>query len=237
MTIRLLTITCCVCFTVLPVAAQSPTLTPAETERLSAIADQVKAALAAGDAKAANRLASDLMLGIFRDIKAATPTPQDQLQALEAAPLPNGTGGIDPALVKLAVTAFDAGEYDKAERYATQLLTLSAQRPAYASPGLGVFFGNMIIGRVALRRDKNVALAKASLLAAGRSSGSPTLNSFGPNMSLARDLIEAGERDVVLEYFALCRSFWKLGQQKLDAWTAMVKGGGMPDFGANLVYS
>jgi hypothetical protein len=102
---------------------------------------------------------------------------------------------------------------------------------------LGVFFGNMIVGRVALRRDKNVALAKASLLAAGKSSGAPTLNSFGPNMSLAKDLIGAGERDVVLEYFTLCRNFWKMGQQKLDDWTAMVKGGGMPDFGANLVYS
>jgi hypothetical protein len=56
-------------------------------------------------------------------------------------------------------------------------------------------------------------------------------------MSLAKDLIEAGERDVVLEYFTLCRSFWKMGQKKLDDWTAMIKGGGMPDFGANLLYS
>jgi hypothetical protein len=236
MTIRLLTITLCVCLTVSSVAAQTQTLIPAETERLSAIADQVKAALAAGDAKTANRLASDLMLGSFRDMKAATPTPQDQLQALEAEQHASATS-LYFALPKLAVAAFDAGEYDKAELYARQLLTIAAQRPGYGSPGLGVFFDNMIIGRVALRRDKNIALAKASLLAAGKSSGAPTLSCFGPNMSLAKDLIEAGERDVVLEYFTLCRNFWKMGQQKPDNWFLIVKGGGMPDFGASLVYS
>ena len=32
--------------------------------------------------------------------------------------------------------------------------------------------------------------AKRHLLAAGRSSGSPVLGSFGPNMSLAKDLLE-----------------------------------------------
>jgi len=62
------------------------------------------------------------------------------------------------------------------------------------------------------------------------------MNSFGPNMSLARDLLEQGERDVVLQYFDLCRNFWKMGQDQLDHWTKDVKAGNMPDFGANLVY-
>jgi hypothetical protein len=234
---RLSLILLCLCgFWVRTAAAQNPALTAAETERLSALADRVKAALAQGDATTANRLASDLMLGIFRDIKAAAPTPQQQLQTLEATPHANAME-MYFALPKLAMAAFDAGEDDKAELYAKQLLALSANRSRYESPGLGIFFGNMIIGRVALRRDKNIALAKASLLAAGGTSGSAALDSFGPNMSLAKDLIEAGERDVVLEYFTLCRSFWKMGQKKLDDWTAMIKGGGMPDFGANLLYS
>ena len=102
--------------------------------------------------------------------------------------------------------------------------------------GNAVFFGNMVIGRVALRRDKNTFLAKSSLLASGETSGSPQLNSFGPNMSLAKDLLEQGERDTVLEFFAECRKVWKLGYDKLDAWTANVRGGGIPDFGANLLY-
>jgi len=74
------------------------------------------------------------------------------------------------------------------------------------------------------------------LMTSATTTGSPQLNSFGPNMSLAQDLLVQGERDAVLEFFARCRSFWKMGQKKLDEWTATVKGGGTPEFGANLLY-
>lgn len=51
-------------------------------------------------------------------------------------------------------------------------------------------------------------------------------------MSLAKDLLNLGERDTVLEFFTLCRSFWKQPLAKLDDWTAMVKGlGGIPECG------
>ena len=74
------------------------------------------------------------------------------------------------------------------------------------------------------------------LLEAGKSPGSPQMDTFGPNMSLARDLVEKGERETVLQYFELCRKFWKLGQDRLDQWTKDVRAGQMPDFGANLLY-
>ncbi len=94
----------------------------------------------------------------------------------------------------------------------------------------------MLLGRVALRRDKNVAIARILLTAAGKTPGSPQLNSFGPNMSLAKDLLAAGERDTVIEFFGECSSFWKQEFSKLNEWTATVKGGGVPEFGANLRY-
>jgi hypothetical protein len=74
------------------------------------------------------------------------------------------------------------------------------------------------------------------LLAAGNSPGSPQLNSFGPNMSLAKDLLENGDRETVLQYFEFCRKFWSMGQDKLNQWAENVKAGRMPDFGANLVF-
>ncbi len=55
-------------------------------------------------------------------------------------------------------------------------------------------------------------------------------------MTLAKALLEAGQSAVVLEYFDECRAFWKMGAQKLDDWSAMVRAGGKPDFGANLLY-
>lgn len=55
-------------------------------------------------------------------------------------------------------------------------------------------------------------------------------------MTLANALLQKGEKDVVLEYFSLCRAFWKMGSAKLDEWSATVRGGGIPSFGANLLY-
>jgi hypothetical protein len=57
---------------------------------------------------------------------------------------------------------------------------------------------------------------------------------YGPNMSLAKDLLEKGEKQGVLDYFALCRKFWNSG--RLDEWSQQVTEGTIPDFGANLVH-
>ena len=62
------------------------------------------------------------------------------------------------------------------------------------------------------------------------------MNSFGPNMQLAKDLLAKGEREVVLEYFKRCRTFWEMGADQLAAWTDAVNRGATPEFGANLEY-
>ncbi|MGZ8846697.1 MAG: hypothetical protein ACXW3C_09565 [Pyrinomonadaceae bacterium] len=77
--------------------------------------------------------------------------------------------------------------------------------------------------------------AKKQLIEAGETPGSPQLDSFGPSMTLAKELLEKGERDVVIQYFQLCANFWK-NRSELDQWTATVKGGGTPNFGAHLAY-
>ena len=86
----------------------------------------------------------------------------------------------------------------------------------------------MVFGRIALKNGKKDE-AKQRLLEAGKSPGSPQMNSFGPNMSLARDLLEKGERETVLQYFDLCRKFWKMGQDRLDLWTLNVKALAKPE--------
>jgi hypothetical protein len=40
----------------------------------------------------------------------------------------------------------------------------------------------------------------------------------------------------VLQYFDLCRKFWKMGQPQLDQWTSDVKAGTAPMFGGNAFY-
>jgi len=81
----------------------------------------------------------------------------------------------------------------------------------------------------------NIEEAGSYLLAAAETSSSPQLNSFGPNMLLAKELLEQGEQDIVLEYLELCGKFWKK-TDKLKRWAATVRGGGIPEFGGNLAY-
>lgn len=131
-------------------------------------------------------------------------------------------------LPDVAKAAFEAGDLAKARAYAEETLAKDDQHD-----GHNLHHGNLILGRIALRAG-DVAKAKEHLLAAGKTSGSAGLNSFGPNMTLAKELLEKGERMAVLEYFKLCANFWK--EDRLDAWATEVRAGKTPDFGANLEY-
>jgi hypothetical protein len=93
----------------------------------------------------------------------------------------------------------------------------------------------MVLGRVAVR-DGDLETAERELLLAGNTPGSPQLNSFGPNMSLAKDLLEQGRSDAVIEYFGLCGKFWEMENGNLRRWSVLAKADETPDFGANLLY-
>lgn len=66
---------------------------------------------------------------------------------------------------------------------------------------------NISEGRLALKSGNKVKAAE-SLIKAGESimyEPSPQVKAFGPNMSLAKELLDAGEREAVLQYFKLCK--------------------------------
>ena len=137
-------------------------------------------------------------------------------------------------LTYAAKLAVKASEWDDGLGYAQELLSSSTD-PENWNYGNAVFFGNMVLGEIALHQG-TVDAAKAYLLAAGKTPGSPQLDSFGPNMSLAKDLFEAGEREAVLTFFDECRTFWKMDRGKLKQWADQVNSSRLPDFGANLIY-
>jgi hypothetical protein len=138
-------------------------------------------------------------------------------------------------LGQMAKMALAAGEMEKAKNYANDLLRQAPEHRQAWNYGNAIHEGNLILGRVALREGR-IAEAKNHLLEAGKTPGSPQLNSFGPNMSLAKDLLAKGEKDTVVAYFKLCGAFWKMGADKLESWTKAARDGRVPDFGANLVY-
>ena len=142
--------------------------------------------------------------------------------------------GDDERLSLYAVFAirgtFNAGRHADAQAYASEALTRTG---SVWWDGDVRHQANLVLGRIALV-EGDVDRAKEHLLAAGRVAGSPTLGSFGPSMVLARELIEVGEREAVLEYFELCSRFWD--SDRLGRWADLVRAGGTPDFGVNLHY-
>jgi hypothetical protein len=139
------------------------------------------------------------------------------------------------ALRSRALAALRRRRYDPAAALALELLQLANHYRGDWYYGNAVHHGHLILGRVALAGG-DISRARQELLAAGETPGSPQLNSFGPNMQLAFELLRAGERDVVLQFFTLCRRFWQLGEQHLDYWANEVTAGREPEFGANLLY-
>ncbi len=74
------------------------------------------------------------------------------------------------------------------------------------------------------------------MLKAGDTPGSPQLDSFGPNMTLAKELLEKGDQQTVLQYLTLCGKFWKMDNGRLARWSETIRAGKIPDFGSNLDY-
>jgi hypothetical protein len=139
------------------------------------------------------------------------------------------------ALNHAAKNAWTAGDVEKARALATELQSLAAKYADDWNYGNAVQDSNQVLGLIALS-EGDVGEAKKRLLASANSKGSPQMNSFGPNMRLAKALIEKGEKDVVLEYFRRCGTFWTMGESKLATWRSAVEKGQVPDFGANLKY-
>lgn len=163
-------------------------------------------------------------------------TPQGRLNAA-AAKLAKATTDQERfyALGDAAKQSFVLGKTEDARTYASNLLELLPKFPNDWNYGNAVQNANLVLGRIAVQEGR-IEDAKRHLLEAGKSPGSPQMNSFGPNMSLAKDLLEKAERDVVVEYFELCRQFWQMDRGRLNQWSQEVKAGRIPDFGANLVY-
>ena len=148
-------------------------------------------------------------------------------------------------LTRNLISKYDSGKVETAKQ---DIVTLEKLLPQfednwnYANAKHKI---NLILGRIAVKNGE-IAKAKYYLIEAGNSIlykvnsfgsemtfGSPQLRSFGPNMSLAKELLEVGERKIVLEYFEICRKVWS---GKIDEWAAHVRNGKVPDFGGNLKY-
>ena len=122
----------------------------------------------------------------------------------------------------MADAAFKIGDFPLAAELA-KIYLKSADRPA-------VQRANTILGRVALRAD-DVTSAKRYLLNSADSSAGRDIALSGPILVLAKELIERGEREAVVQYLQDCLALWPRGEAILRIWIAEIHEGKTPNFG------
>jgi hypothetical protein len=101
----------------------------------------------------------------------------------------------------IAFAAFGAGDYNRIKQLANEMLINNVDTLSF-NFGNTIHDANTLLGRVALKED-DVEQAKAYLIKSGECPTSPQLASFGPSYVLARELLERGEKDIVLDYLDL----------------------------------
>ena len=134
-------------------------------------------------------------------------------------------------LPEMARAALAAGQLDKAADYANQMLAATGSW----NKGDLIYNGNFVLGMLAVQKGDLDAAGKY-LLTAGDTPGSPVLNSFGPNMSLAKELLDRGHRDTVLAFLNKCSKFWNGKTSPCSRWIQEMEEGRTPDFRMNLNY-
>lgn len=131
----------------------------------------------------------------------------------------------------LAELAFNAGNLEEASEAALKSLSLAFTFGKDWNDGNAIHNANSILGRIALKKG-DIEAAKKHLVLAGETTGSPQLNSFGPEMTLAEELFAVGEIESVVAYLEACKKFWSSGCERgaLDRGIAQIRSGETPNF-------
>jgi hypothetical protein len=119
--------------------------------------------------------------------------------------------------------------YPLAADLAAKSLEMAASFRGDWNYGNAIHAGHAVLGLLALR-DGDTQRAVQELHKAGATPGSPQLDSFGPSMQLAKQLLRAGEAAAVLSYLEQCRAFWKMGDTWLTIWEEKIRAGDVPNF-------
>lgn len=140
--------------------------------------------------------------------------------------------GCADLMADLAITAFAAGDTRNARGLAEAMLAAS---PGDRNQGDYIHYGNLVLGRIALD-EGNADEARDHLLAAARTGGAPLRRFGGPDMALARKLLDRGQVTIVVQYLELCLDLWERGEEDVRDWIALIEAGRTPDFDHNFVF-
>lgn len=141
------------------------------------------------------------------------------------------------SIQKLLSASYQEKDNDSIKSLAFEYLNLAAQNKGDWNYGNAIHQANLYLGLIELEQN-NIDASKGYLIKAALTPGSPQLKTFGPNMLLAKKMLEEEQTEIVLEYIRLCKTFWSfwLSFFPTRRWKKEIKRGEVPDFGAHLFY-
>ncbi len=123
--------------------------------------------------------------------------------------------------------AYKGGEFDKAKELANENLNLAKAYRCNWNYGNAIHESYSILGQISLNQG-DLDGAIDDLRKAGESPGSPQLDTFGPDLDLADELLQRGKSDAVRSYLLEIKRFWKMNDGKIDGWVAEIDKGDKP---------
>ena len=121
-------------------------------------------------------------------------------------------------------SAYETRDFDRVKELVKENLDLAAIYRCNWNYGNAVHDSNRILGFIALENN-DITQAATYLMEAGKSTGSPQLDSFGPNLDLANELLLHGQTEAVVDYLLGVRKFWDGKESMIDEWIQKIRSG------------
>ena len=113
--------------------------------------------------------------------------------------------------------AFLNRNYDLSRRLINEYLDLASIYKCNWNYGNAIHDSNIKLGLISLE-EGDVDLAGEYLKKAGKSTGSPQLDTFGPELDLANKLLKANKADEVKVYLTDIKIFWENNDELIYRW-------------------
>jgi len=123
--------------------------------------------------------------------------------------------------------AYESQDDAQLKARANEYLNLAALYRCNWNYGNAVHDANRYLGLASLRSG-DLSQAATFLVLSGKSTGSPQLDTFGPDLTLADELLKHGQADAVKAYLTDIKHFWRMDNGQVDEWLSAIDRGERP---------
>lgn len=131
-------------------------------------------------------------------------------------------------LNSLSIKKYQQGDFISAKKLAVEYLTLADSYKNNWNYGNAIHDANRILGLISYQSGKYDEAA-LYLSHAGKSSGSPQLDTFGPELDLANLLLKKGKTVEVKSYLLGIQDFWEMDNGVVKEWIDAIDRDELPE--------